>query len=76
MEKAIIIISTLLIAGCSSQVEQQPSVGMANPASVYCARLGGTLEITKTAKGELGYCTLPSGERIEEWTLFRRDHRR
>ncbi|WP_072017637.1 DUF333 domain-containing protein [Erwinia typographi] len=20
------------------------------------------------------YCTLPGGERVEEWTLYRRDH--
>ncbi|HGN2348801.1 TPA: DUF333 domain-containing protein [Proteus mirabilis] len=48
---------------------------MANPASVYCGEIGGKLEIVNTDKGQVGYCTLPSGERIEEWTLYRRDHK-
>ncbi len=47
---------------------------MANPASVYCIDQGGKLEMVKTPEGEVGYCNLPSGERIEEWALFRRNH--
>ncbi|WP_342353247.1 DUF333 domain-containing protein [Providencia rustigianii] len=48
---------------------------MANPASVYCAKLGGKLDIVNTNDGQVGYCTLPSGEKIEEWSLYRRDHK-
>lgn len=47
---------------------------IANPAAEYCVSLGGTSEIQKTADGEQGICTLPSGEKIDEWALFRRDH--
>ena len=47
---------------------------MGNPASVYCQKLGGEVEIQSTPSGEIGICALPSGERIEEWALFRRDH--
>jgi len=61
------------LVGCANQAE--PSVGMANPASVYCGERGGQVEIQKTSAGEVGICVLPSGERIEEWELFRRDHR-
>ena len=51
-----------------------PAVGMPNPASAYCVAQGGKLEIVDEANGQVGYCTLPGGERIEEWALFRRDN--
>ena len=44
---------------------------MANPASKYCAELGGRLEIRKEQAGEAGYCHLPDGSIVEEWQLFR-----
>ncbi|EED66828.1 protein of unknown function DUF333 [Comamonas testosteroni KF-1] len=47
---------------------------MANPASVYCAKLGGKTRIEKTTAGERGICVLPNGTEIDEWELFRRDH--
>lgn len=74
MKKAILTVSVMLAAGCSAHKEQRAVVGMANPASVYCVKQGGKLELVKTDKGQIGYCTLPSGERIEEWALFHRDH--
>ena len=49
-------------------------IGMANPASVYCAKLGGKTRIEKTTTGERGICVLPNGTEIDEWELFRRDH--
>lgn len=49
-------------------------LGMANPASVYCGKLGGKLRIEKTTAGEQGICMLPDGSEMEEWALFRRDH--
>lgn len=73
MKKAMLAASVILIAGCSAQSEQKQSVGMANPASVYCIEQGGKLTIDRDAKGDVGYCVLPSGERIEEWALYRRD---
>ncbi|WP_346211206.1 DUF333 domain-containing protein [Hafnia paralvei] len=48
---------------------------MANPASVYCQQVGGTLEMVQTDSGTVGYCHLPTGEKIEEWTLFHRDNK-
>ena len=79
MKKIVVAAALTLAAGCAEkpapiQPGQNPAVGMANPASVYCGKLGGTLDIVKEPVGEAGYCTLPSGERIEEWALFRRDH--
>ncbi|GLR10811.1 hemolysin [Mixta theicola] len=76
MKKSIMLLVALTVAGCSRQPapqENSPAVGMPNPASVYCIQQSGTLERGQTADGEINYCHLPSGERIEEWTLFRRD---
>lgn len=65
---------TLLLTACDSQPTVQTtaeSVGIANPASSYCIEQGGSLEIENQDDGQVGYCTLPSGERIEEWQLYR-----
>lgn len=50
-------------------------IGMANPASVYCEQSGGKTEIVKAASGWTGYCNLPGGERVEEWTYYRKNHK-
>ena len=53
-----------------------PHAQIANPASAYCVRLGGKVEIRKLESGdEAGFCHLPDGRVIDEWELFRRDHR-
>lgn len=77
MEK--IVITLAMAAALSACTTGQPAVkhpttGMANPASVYCGKLGGKLDMVTTDTGVSGYCTLPGGERIDEWTLYRRDH--
>lgn len=71
MYKTIAITVVVLLAGCAPT---KPSVGMANPASVYCVDIGGTVSIQDTAAGQMGVCTLPDGSVIEEWELFRRDN--
>ena len=48
---------------------------MANPASVHCIERGGRLIAVRTPQGDRNDCLLPSGERIDEWALFRRDRR-
>lgn len=66
----------LLLSACSSVQPQQQSsetIGMANPASQYCIEQGGRSEIVKEAQGEIGYCHLKNGQKIEEWTLFRQN---
>lgn len=50
-------------------------IGMANPASVYCEQSGGKTEIVKAASGWTGYCNLPGGERVDEWTYYRKNHK-
>lgn len=67
--------SLLLISACNPAAEKTPAATqIANPASAYCVSLGGIVDIEKQADGDVGYCTLPSGERIEEWSLYRKDH--
>ena len=49
---------------------------MANPASVFCGKMGGRTEIAKLADGsEIGLCFLPDKRIIEEWTFFHMSNR-
>ncbi|EBV5086497.1 DUF333 domain-containing protein [Salmonella enterica subsp. enterica serovar Ball] len=80
MRKIIMLSGVMALTGCvsdspCSEEMQPPVTGMANPASVYCRDSGGILEIRDSPEGQTGYCVLPSGEKIEEWDLFRRDHK-
>ena len=68
------VLSALAISGCAQTQSAAPVIGMANPASVYCAKLGGKTRIEKTTAGERGICVLPNGMEVDEWELFRRDH--
>jgi len=50
------------------------AIGMANPASVNCGKIGGTTEIKAAADGsQYGICTFPNGTSCEEWALFRNE---
>lgn len=46
---------------------------IANPASVYCEKIGGKLTIEKNNLGEYGLCNFLDGRACEEWALFRGD---
>lgn len=49
-----------------------PVLAMGNPASVFCEKMNGRLEIVTLAEGgQIGLCFLPDERIIEEWTLFR-----
>lgn len=71
----------LVLTGCQSMnagtaASDKNSVGMANPASVYCVEeKGGKLEVKKDEEvGDYGVCHLPDGTIVEEWTLYRQDN--
>nr|WP_071608787.1 DUF333 domain-containing protein [Entomohabitans teleogrylli] len=69
----------VLLAGCHSAGPDSPdpvppSVGMPNPAAVHCEQQGGMLVPVQSPQGVRSNCKLPSGEVVDEWTLFRRDH--
>jgi len=51
---------------------ERAPVGLANPASVHCGKLGGRLQIVSEGnRGQVGFCHLPDGRVCEEWALFR-----
>ncbi|MFT8781645.1 putative hemolysin [Acetobacter syzygii] len=69
------------LAGCDHHPQERSGRGvgllrMPNPASLWCVKKGGELKMETTDKGQVGYCHLPDGRVIEEWTLFRQDNPR
>ena len=44
---------------------------IANPASQFCIDRGGVLDIVDEEDGQVGYCNLPDGTRVEEWEYYR-----
>lgn len=65
----------VFISGCTvSGHDPLLAVGMPNPASVYCIERGGTLDIQQRQEGEVTYCMLSDGTRIEEWEFYRKNH--
>lgn len=65
------------LAACSSstpEAPKPPQIGMANPAAVYCQQRGGERVPVQSPQGVRTECKLPSGEVIDEWALWRRDH--
>jgi len=68
----MLVLSAAFLTACEKKpTETTPAAQIANPASVYCAGRGGQLEIVNEVAGQVGYCVLPDGRRVEEWTLFR-----
>ncbi len=48
------------------------SIGMANPASVYCTENKGTLEIrTDENGGQVGVCVFEDGSECDQWAFYR-----
>ncbi|MEN4833735.1 putative hemolysin [Pantoea vagans] len=47
---------------------------MRNPASQWCMQRGGQQVKDESLSTSTLYCLLPSGERIEQWALYHRDH--
>lgn len=60
----------MLVTGCSDD-DDAPVVGVPNPASVFCVEQGGTVDIVDADDGQIGYCELPDGTRVEEWEYYR-----
>jgi len=67
-------LSIVVLAGCgddSNPSDTTAPAGIANPASEFCVAQGGTVDIVDEADGQVGYCNLPDGTRVEEWEYFR-----
>lgn len=62
---AIVASLLLVLVGCGDSDPEE-----ANPASVFCIEQGGELDIVTEEDGEVGYCILPDGTRVDEWEYF------
>ena len=63
-----------LFSACSSvqsNDDQHLKTGLANPASQYCIDQGGQHSIVNEQQGQVGYCLLENGEKVEEWSFYR-----
>lgn len=68
---ALLVAAALAAGACAADEPEPNGPGIANPASENCIALGGTLEIEDGPGGQVGWCTLPDGRRVEEWELWR-----
>ena len=50
--------------------EELAPIGLANPAAVYCAELGYTLESRETDGGEDAACVFPDGSECPQWDFL------
>ena len=67
-------LSIAALVGCGSDSKPANTTtpaGLANPASVFCVQQGGTIEIVDESGGQVGYCNLQDGTRVEEWQYYR-----
>jgi len=67
--QSILILLFLLMAALLDVAWALP-----NPASAFCIKSGGKLEMRKGPGGEYGMCRLPDGREIEEWAYYRANH--
>lgn len=64
--------ATLAALSASPAQAQMRGYGMANPASTYCAQLGGrSVNRYDSDGGARGYCHLRDGREVDEWQLYR-----
>ncbi|TNB46055.1 DUF333 domain-containing protein [Martelella lutilitoris] len=70
MRQIVLLTGFAAVLAACTQSAPAPT-GLANPASEYCASLGGRTEIRNEAGGQVGYCQLPDGSITEEWALYR-----
>lgn len=68
------VLATLQLVACTPQHSAMKLPGMANPATNWCVKVGGEPSQVNTEAGVVGYCTLPSGERVEQWKLYHQSH--
>jgi putative hemolysin len=72
---AVVSLAALMVGACGDDNDAPTNTttapAIANPASEYCVAQGGTVEIVDEAGGQVGYCNLTDGSRVEEWEYFR-----
>ncbi|HDD54896.1 MAG TPA: DUF333 domain-containing protein [Chloroflexi bacterium] len=75
-------VSLFTLSGCSlvggkttptpypNDGEEDPFIGVPNPASFYCQEMGYELEMRETDQGTEGICIFPNGAECEEWEFL------
>lgn len=53
-----------------TSTSENNSIGMANPATIYCGDLGYSWRINETETGQEGICTFTDGTECEEWQFL------
>ncbi len=61
----IVFVVILIACGFTTQV-----FGIANPAAVYCEKLGYQSIIQEDEDGQRGFCQFPDGSAVDEWKFF------
>ena len=73
-EKGLMTYKDCLVANENKSEETPAPVGLANPASTNCAKVGGNLVIeTKPDGSQYGLCYFEDNRACEEWALLRGD---
>ena len=54
----------------NNDIAPSGGLGIANPASVFCASMGGVTEIQSSPNGDVGYCVF-GDLKLDEWEYYR-----
>jgi putative hemolysin len=80
----LVMIILLILTGCrgsspeptltpfieKEEGEEDPFIGIPNPASFYCQEMGYKLELRESDQGTEGICIFPDGKECEEWDFL------
>ena len=67
MKLTYLVVPLPALTACYSDNEKTK---IAYPASVFCEKQGGKVEIRDEADGQVGYCHLPDSRVIKEWKIL------
>lgn len=75
MHKTLLaFICTLTACTSGKDAPPPPNMGLANPAAEYCLAKGGERVPVQSPQGVRTECKLATGQVVDEWELWRRDH--
>jgi putative hemolysin len=79
----LILLALALLSGCglvgsntptpypeNTDGEEDPFIGIPNPASFYCQEMGYQLEMRENQQGTEGICIFPNSTECEEWEFL------
>ncbi len=77
MAIGILLIGLIVMAALSAQGASDPtcaagdgSIGIMNPAAIYCEELGYEYKIISVSDGQQGVCVLPDKKQCDEWAFL------